>query len=208
MAGETILYVDDDQANRILVNRVLRSAGYTMVEAETGMAGVKAAEKSLPDLILMDINLPDIDGYQATDRIRQIPSIANTPVIALTANAMVGDREKALQAGCDGYISKPVDIDLLPRQVAEYIKAFKTEDGTITKEAAPAGSADTTEDAPSSQKATSALDKKRSVLNRRRSALDKASDKPKRSSRPSILGRSRAVLDKKKTDDEASEEGS
>ncbi|MGF1504886.1 MAG: response regulator [Anaerolineae bacterium] len=126
MSGELILYVDDDRFNRVLVSRVLKSSGYVMEEAETGKGGLEKAQQLKPDLILMDINLPDLDGYQCTDRIRNMPDIADTPIVALTANSMVGDREKALEAGCDGYISKPVDVDELPREVARQLQEAAT----------------------------------------------------------------------------------
>jgi two-component system cell cycle response regulator DivK len=75
-----------------------------------------------PDLILMDINMPDMDGYSLTARIRSLPGFESVPIVALTANVMRGDREKSLEAGCDGYIQKPIDIDLLPQQVERYLR--------------------------------------------------------------------------------------
>ncbi len=79
-------------------------------------------EERNPDLILMDINMPDIDGYTLTAQIRSMPALARVPIVAVTANVMRGDREKSLQAGCDGYIQKPIDIDELPRQVERFIR--------------------------------------------------------------------------------------
>jgi two-component system cell cycle response regulator DivK len=79
------------------------------------------AAENPPDLILMDINLPELDGYEVTSRLKMAPKLAQVPVIAMTANVMRGDREKSLAAGCDGYIQKPIDIDLLPEQVARFL---------------------------------------------------------------------------------------
>ncbi len=122
MTRGRILYVEDNFENRILIKRVLESEGFTVVEAENGLAGIASAESAKPDLILMDINLPDIDGYECAARIRRNGSLTYTPIVALTANVMEGDRQKALDAGLDGYIPKPVDIDLLPRQIADHLR--------------------------------------------------------------------------------------
>jgi two-component system cell cycle response regulator DivK len=116
-----ILYIEDDFANRLLIRRVLMAEGYELLEAENGLSGYDMAMSQKPDLILMDINLPDIDGYECASRIRKNELIADIPIIALTANAMIGDRERAMAAGCNGYISKPVDIDLLPDQIAAHL---------------------------------------------------------------------------------------
>lgn len=123
MAGERILYVEDNFQNRILIKRVLEAEGYTVIEAENGKMGLDLAVSGKPDLILMDINLPDIDGYDCTRRLRQMDGVSRVPIVALTANAMEGDKEKAMSAGCNGYIAKPVDIDKLPTQIAQYLKA-------------------------------------------------------------------------------------
>jgi two-component system cell cycle response regulator DivK len=117
----TILYIEDNAENRLLVQRILRAEGYQVVEAPDGPTGIALAEANPPDLILMDINLPDEDGYALTARLKALPHLSRTPIIALTANVMKGDRERSLAAGCDGYIQKPVDVDLLPRQVAQYL---------------------------------------------------------------------------------------
>jgi len=116
-----ILYIEDNQQNMRLVRKILKHAGHEVLEEETGLAGVTRADHDRPDLILMDVNLPDIDGLEATARIREIPHIMRTPIIALTANAMVGDREKALEAGCDGYLPKPVSRADLVAVVEEYL---------------------------------------------------------------------------------------
>lgn len=105
-----ILYVEDNFQNFRLVMRMVRSdqAEIDVIQAEDGLTGLKLATDVKPDMILMDINLPDIDGVEATRRIKANPELARIPVIALTANAMVGDREKYLAAGCDGYLRKPI----------------------------------------------------------------------------------------------------
>lgn len=121
MAGERILYIEDNLENRTLVRRVLNAEGYVLIEAVDGVTGMRAAETDPPDLILMDINLPEVDGYEMTARLKQIPRLAHIPIIAMTANVMKGDREKSLAAGCDGYIQKPIDIDLLPVQIAGFL---------------------------------------------------------------------------------------
>jgi two-component system cell cycle response regulator DivK len=117
-----ILYVEDYADNRLLIRRVLMAEGYDVIEAENGQQALKLALDNPPDLILMDINLPEVDGYTLTARIRSTPRLANIPVVALTANVMKGDRERVLEAGCDGYIQKPVDIDQLPWQISKYLR--------------------------------------------------------------------------------------
>ena len=121
----TILYVEDNFDNRMLVRRVLEAEGYRVVEAENGTQGIEWLRSETPDLVLMDINLPEVDGYEVTKRFKQLPSMSNVPVIAMTANVMKGDREKTLAAGCDGYIPKPIDIDTLPDQIARFLGTEK-----------------------------------------------------------------------------------
>ena len=121
-ASATILYVEDNQDNRILVRRVLQAEGYEVLEAGTAQGALQILEANRPDLILMDINMPDIDGYTLTTRIKARPDMYSTPIIALTANVMRGDRERSLQAGCDGYIQKPIDVDTLPAQIAHFLR--------------------------------------------------------------------------------------
>lgn len=117
----TVLYIEDDQANRTLVRRVLEAEGYTVLEAENGRRGLQVAGAERPDLVLVDISMPEMDGYEVTARLRAMDEVAQTPIVALTANVMKGDRERALEAGCSGYIQKPLDIDMLPRQVASFL---------------------------------------------------------------------------------------
>ena len=124
MANEpTILYVEDNVDNRTLVSRILMVEGYTLIEAVNAADALKILETTKPDLILMDINMPDMDGYTLTGKIKMTPGLESIPVIALTANVMRGDREKSLEAGCDGYIEKPVDIDLLPEQIQRFLRS-------------------------------------------------------------------------------------
>ena len=122
MEAGTILYIEDNPENRTLVKRVLEAEGYRVVEAEDGIQGFEYLQSETPDLVIVDINLPEMDGYEVTTRLKQMPSMANIPVIAMTANVMKGDREKTLAVGCDGYIPKPIDIDALPDQVAKYLR--------------------------------------------------------------------------------------
>src|SRR5688500_16609286 len=121
MSAPLILYVEDNVSNRELVKRVLEVEGYEVMEAEDGPTGLELAAGRTPDLILMDINLPEMDGYAVTAEMRKNSALARTPIVALTANVMRGDREKSLSAGCDGYIRKPVNIDELPDQVAHFL---------------------------------------------------------------------------------------
>jgi signal transduction histidine kinase/CheY-like chemotaxis protein len=116
-----ILYIEDNRENRLLVRAVLEAAGYLIVDAEDGLAGIEAAIREEPALILLDINLPGVDGYEIVAILKSFPNLASTPVIALTAYAMQGDRQRTLVAGCDGYIQKPIDVDAFPRQVAEFL---------------------------------------------------------------------------------------
>ena len=119
----TVLYVEDNFENRTLVRRVLESEGYAMREAGSAKSAFKEIEKELPDLILMDINMPDMDGYTLTAKIKEKKEHKDIPVIAVTANVMRGDKERALKAGCDGYIQKPIDIDTLAEQIERFRKS-------------------------------------------------------------------------------------
>jgi two-component system cell cycle response regulator DivK len=122
VGGAKILYVEDNTDNRLLIRRVLQAEGYTVLEAENAKDALQILYFQRPDLILMDINLPEMDGYTLTSQIKNLPNLELVPVIALTANVMRGDRERTLQAGCDGYIQKPVDVDLLPGQIRHYLR--------------------------------------------------------------------------------------
>ncbi len=118
----TILYVEDNIANRILVRRVLEAQGFSFIEAENAQQALTTVESENPHLILMDINMPDVDGYTLTRQLKQFPKLKDVPIIALTANVMRGDKERTLDAGCDGYIQKPIDVDKLPGQIAQYLQ--------------------------------------------------------------------------------------
>lgn len=118
-----ILYIEDNPDNMRLVQRALESRGYRLFQAQCGMEGVETAEREEVDLILLDINLPDIDGYEVARRIRSSSKIPLThiPIIAITANALKGDAEKALNAGCDVYMSKPINIRELWARVEAFV---------------------------------------------------------------------------------------
>ncbi|HEY5982383.1 MAG TPA: response regulator [Anaerolineales bacterium] len=117
-----ILHVEDNSDNRRLVRRVLEAEGYEVVEAGNGTQALEYLNTQHIDLALMDINMPDIDGYTLATRIRSTPKLAGLPILAMTANVMRGDRERSLQAGCDGYIQKPIDIDILSMQLERYLR--------------------------------------------------------------------------------------
>jgi two-component system cell cycle response regulator DivK len=121
MTGSRILIVEDNSDNRTLITDILSAMDYTVIEAIDGEEGVEKAVSEQPDLILMDLSLPQMDGWTATQKIRANEALKNTIIIALTAHAMVGDREKALKAGCDDYISKPVDLHELRTKLSEYL---------------------------------------------------------------------------------------
>ena len=120
MAGERILVVEDNERNMKLVRDVLNATGYETLEATTGVDAVALATEHVPDLVLMDIQLPDIDGVQALHRLRADARTATIPVLALTAQAMRGDRERFLAEGFDGYVSKPVNVRELIGIVREH----------------------------------------------------------------------------------------
>ena len=122
MSNVRILYIEDDSSNRLLVRRILEAEGYSVTEATDGLAGLEMAARMQPDLILLDINLPEMDGYDLARRFRETPNLQRVPILALTANVMKGDRERTLEAGCDGYIQKPIDVDRLPEQVKEILR--------------------------------------------------------------------------------------
>lgn len=114
----TILIVEDNEDNRIVYSTMLRHFGFAVDEAENGAEGILKARTKLPDLILMDIAIPLVDGWEAVQRLKRDPATAGIPIVALTAHAMPADREKAIQVGCDGYLAKPCE----PRAVVEEVK--------------------------------------------------------------------------------------
>ena len=122
--GSTILYIEDNPDNIMLVKRALEARGYKLLQALNGLTGVSTAESEEMDLILLDINLPDIDGYEVARRIRSSKNkraLTYIPIIAITANALKGDSEKALASGCDVYMSNPINIRELWARVEAFI---------------------------------------------------------------------------------------
>jgi CheY-like chemotaxis protein len=113
-----ILYIEDDPASQQLVSRILQAEGYQVILASNGLEGIQQAKGEQPNLILMDINMNDLNGYEVTTRLRSMEPLSQVPIIALTANVMKGSRERALVAGCDGYIAKPINVDTLSHQVS------------------------------------------------------------------------------------------
>jgi len=118
--AKRILIVEDQEDNRMIMRDVLSSAGYELIEAVNGEDGVKLAHSERPDLILMDIQLPIIDGYEATRRIKGSAELKSIPIIAVTSYALSGDQAKARAAGCDGYVSKPFS----PRELLARVRGY------------------------------------------------------------------------------------
>lgn len=121
MPSGIVLYIEDNPDNKTLVQRALESKGYTLVWAAKGEDGLAQAAAIRPGVILLDINLPDIDGYEVARRLKSDPELESIPIIAVTANALKGDAEKALAAGCDFYMSKPIQIRELWTRVMEVL---------------------------------------------------------------------------------------
>lgn len=119
--AKRILVVEDNPDNRILISDVLSSLSYDVLVAADGEEGIDMAQKEIPDLILMDLSLPRMDGWTAATKIKGNTALQHIPIIALTAHAMVGDREKALQAGCNDYISKPIDLRELQSKLTHFL---------------------------------------------------------------------------------------
>ncbi len=122
-----ILIIEDHEDNRRILHDLLSSAGYEPVEAVTGGEGIAMAETHCPDLIIMDIQLPDIDGYEATRRIKAIPSLRHIPVLAVTSYALSGDEIKAKAAGCDAYVTKPFSPRALLGIIREFLPASRAQ---------------------------------------------------------------------------------
>jgi CheY-like chemotaxis protein len=116
-----ILYIEDNESNMYLVTYILQSRGHEVLQAWDGAEGVDLARSALPDLILLDIQLPGMDGYETARRIRAEAELAGIPVVALTSYAMAGDKEKALGAGCNGYIEKPINPDTFVAQIEAFL---------------------------------------------------------------------------------------
>ena len=122
--SKCILYIDDDEKNRALVNRLLTVSGYEVIEADNGLEGIDKAMEYLPDLILIDINMPGLDGFETTTMLKGKAQLKNVSVIALTARD-VDDKDQCLVAGCDGYISKPINVDSFVDTVEKFIEGKK-----------------------------------------------------------------------------------
>jgi two-component system, cell cycle response regulator DivK len=119
-----ILLVEDNEMNREMLSRRLLRKGFEVILAENGLIALEKAEAFRPDLILMDLSLPDMDGWEATRRIKAIQTIRHIPVIAVTAHSMAGDREQALAAGCDDFATKPIDFPELLNLISKYLTEF------------------------------------------------------------------------------------
>jgi len=114
----TVLHIEDDPSNRLLVRKLLTAAGHEVVDAESGLEGIRLAESRKPDLVLVDIDVPDLDGYEVTLRLRGMPAMQGTPIVAITAE---GDRETSLAVGADGFIQKPIDARRFPAMVERFL---------------------------------------------------------------------------------------
>ena len=118
---KTVLVIEDNEQNLYLVTFILESHGYGVRAARDGASGIEMAAADIPDIILLDIQLPLMDGYAVARRLRSNPHLSQVPIIAVTSYAMAGDREKAIEAGCDGYIEKPINPDIFMTQVEAYL---------------------------------------------------------------------------------------
>ena len=121
MAEPKILYIEDNKTMRAVVRGLLEARGFKVFEAEDGINGLEVAEKEIPDLILMDMNIPGMDGYASATKLKSVETLQQIPIVAITSYTGEGEREKTLIAGCDGYIKKPIDIENFPEQITEYL---------------------------------------------------------------------------------------
>ncbi len=120
--SKRILVVEDNEDNRRIIRDLLKAGGYESIEAITGEDGLAAAKREKPDLILMDIQLPLMDGYEVTRRVKAEPDLKHIPIIAVTSYALSGDDKKAFESGCDGYVTKPFSPRVLLAKIREYLK--------------------------------------------------------------------------------------
>ncbi len=120
-----MLLIEDNENNSYLLSFILQKAGHTVVAAGDGLSGIAAAECQPPDLILLDMQLPGMSGYEVAAELRRRPTLAGVPIVAVTSNAMAGDRERVLSAGCDGYLEKPIDPDSFVETVISYLPEHK-----------------------------------------------------------------------------------
>ncbi|MGA2280636.1 MAG: response regulator [Verrucomicrobiota bacterium] len=125
----TILLIEDNEQNRYLTTFLLEKNGFNVVSARNGPEGIELAGRIRPDLIILDIQLPGMDGYAVARALRQTPPLENVPIVAVTSYAMVGDRELVLAAGCTGYIEKPINPDAFNGEIEKYLKARSNEGG-------------------------------------------------------------------------------
>lgn len=116
-----IVMIEDNEQNRYMAIFLLEKSGYEVLTAPDGPSGIALAAETRPDLILLDIQLPGMDGYEVARALREDPSLAGTPIVAVTSYAMLGDREKAIAAGCDSYLEKPIDPDRFVLQIADFL---------------------------------------------------------------------------------------
>ncbi len=121
MAEQFVLLIEDNHQNRYLTTFLLEKNDISIVTAEDGKSGIESAREKCPDVILLDIQLPDMDGFEVARALREIPHLANTPIIAVTSHAMPGDRDRILAAGCDDYIEKPIEPDSFIEKVRQYL---------------------------------------------------------------------------------------
>ncbi len=120
---QTILLIEDNEQNRYLATFLLEKHGYKVIPAQDGASGIAMAEALAPDLILLDIQLPLVDGYTVARTLRELDSLRDTPIIAVTSYAMLGDREKSMEAGCNGYIEKPINPDTFVEEIERFLPA-------------------------------------------------------------------------------------
>lgn len=125
--GKKILYIEDNEQNMYLVTFLLEKHGYSVSPATDGQEGIDKAAAERPDLILLDIQLPKMDGYAVARNLRNNPDLAATPIVAVTSYAMAGDREKAMEAGCNGYIEKPINPDTFIQQFEQHLPVAERE---------------------------------------------------------------------------------
>ena len=119
--NKTVLLIEDNEQNRYRTTFLLERHGYTVISARDGMSGIQLANSSVPDIILLDIQLPTMDGYEVAQALRQCGQLSQVPIVAVTSYAMVGDREKTLTAGCNGYIEKPINPDTFISEIEQFL---------------------------------------------------------------------------------------
>jgi two-component system cell cycle response regulator DivK len=124
---KTILIIEDNEQNRYLATFLLEKHGYTVIPAHDGPMGIEQAARVLPQLILLDIQLPSMDGYAVARALRKNPALKDTPIVAVTSYAMLGDREKTIAAGCDGYLEKPINPETFVADVERYLNEVRKE---------------------------------------------------------------------------------